>query len=93
MAKCSAIEPTYTVDIKPILDNSCALSGCHDMASAEKGIVLSTYALAAGESKNDRFLGSIQHKRGYKMMPEEAPQLSNDKVQLLTCWVQSGSPE
>lgn len=93
MFDCTGFEPTYTAEIKPILDGSCALSGCHDATSAEDGIILSTYASASAESKNDRFLGCIQHKRGYTSMPEEAAKLSAEKNELLPCWVQSGSKE
>jgi len=93
MFDCNGFEPTYTTDIKPILDGSCAISGCHDVSSAENGIILSSYAASAAESKNERFLGSIQHKRGFNAMPQEAAKLSDENIQLLSCWVQSGSPE
>ncbi len=93
MFECIGFEPTYTADIKPILDGSCAISGCHNASSAQNGIVLSAYASAAAESLNDRFLGSIQHKKGYIAMPKDAAQLSQSDIELLTCWVQNGSPE
>ncbi len=93
MFDCAGFVPTYSAEIKPILDGSCAISGCHNAISAQGGINLSNYATAAIESKNDRFLGTIQHKKGYSQMPEDSPKLSNDKIELLTCWVQSGSPE
>jgi hypothetical protein len=90
---CSGATPTYTGEIKPVLDASCGLSGCHDAASAEGGIILTDYPSAAAISRNDSFLGSIQHKRGYRQMPEDAAKLSPESIQLLTCWVQGGSPE
>lgn len=93
MYDCAGFEPTYSVEIKPILDGSCAISGCHDATSAQNGIILSSYATAAAESLNERFLGSIQHKRGFKSMPEEAARLSDENIELITCWVQSGSLE
>lgn len=93
MVDCTGLSPTYTTDIKAILDSSCAKSGCHDAASKQNGINLSAYGPASSESHNDRFLGSIQHKKGYKAMPESAGKLSKDNIDLLTCWVQNGSPE
>jgi hypothetical protein len=93
MFDCVGFQPTYTADVKPILDNTCGKSGCHNAASAMAGIVLTNYASASSASKSDRFLGSIQHKRGFEPMPEDAPKLSNDLVEMLTCWVQGGSPE
>jgi hypothetical protein len=93
MYECNGITPTYTADIKPILDASCAKSGCHNAATAEKGINLSDYANASDISREDRFLGAIQHKKGYDKMPDDAPMLPESQVQLLTCWVQNGSPQ
>ena len=93
MFDCAGFQPTYTADVKPILDNTCGQSGCHNASSAMAGIVLTNYASASSASKSDRFLGAIQHKRGFEPMPQDAPKLSNDLVELLTCWVQGGSPE
>lgn len=93
MFECSGLNPTYTADIKPILDASCAKSGCHNAATAKKGINLSDYSHASQISQEDRFLGSIQHKNGYDKMPNDAPKLPESQVQLLTCWVQNGSPQ
>ncbi|MBK9103921.1 MAG: hypothetical protein IPL92_04985 [Saprospiraceae bacterium] len=90
---CAGVTPTYNLDIKFILNASCATSGCHDAASQQNNINLSAYGPASSESHNDRFLGSIQHKRGYKQMPQDAAKLSQEKIDLLTCWVQNGSPE
>lgn len=90
---CSGLNPTYTADIKPILDTSCAKSGCHNAATAKKGINLSNYASASDVSQEDRFLGAIQHKKGYAKMPDDAGKLPDAQVRLLTCWVQNGSPQ
>jgi hypothetical protein len=90
---CAGLTPTYTSDIKTILDASCAKSGCHDATSMANNYNLSTYATAKPVSQNDRFLGAIQHKSGFNAMPQDAQKLSQDKIDLLTCWVQNGSPE
>ena len=90
---CSGLTPTYTADIKPILDASCAKSGCHNAATAKKGVNLSTFASASSVSQEARFLGAIQHKQGYAKMPDDGPKLPDAQVELLTCWVQAGSPQ
>ncbi len=90
---CTGITPTYTSDIKAILDVSCAKSGCHDVETHENGYDLSTYATAKPVSQNDRFLGAIQHKSGFTPMPENSGKLSQENIDLITCWVQNGSPE
>ncbi len=93
MIDCTGITPSYTTDIRPILNASCAKSGCHDAVTQEEGINLSSYQEANAISQENRFLGSIQHKKGYKKMPDDGPKLSESQVQLLTCWVQNGSPQ
>ena len=90
---CAGLTPTYTADIKPILDVSCAKSGCHNAATAKKGVNLSNYASASAVSQEARFLGAIQHKQGYAKMPDDGPKLADSKIELLTCWVQAGSPQ
>ena len=93
MFDCSGITPTYTADIKPILDASCAKSGCHEAVNPEQGVDLSNYASASAISQENRFLGVIQHKQGYPKMPDDGPKLPNAQIELLTCWVQNGSPQ
>lgn len=90
---CTGLTPTYTADIKQILDASCAKSGCHDAITIANGFNLSTYATARPVSQGDRFLGAIQHKSGFMAMPQGSPKLSDNNIELLTCWVQNGSPE
>jgi len=90
---CSGVTPTYTADIKPILDASCAKSGCHDAITKANNYDLSAYGPASAISQGNRFLGAIQHKNGFSEMPQGGPKLSDDKIQQLTCWVENGSPE
>jgi hypothetical protein len=90
---CAGLTPTYTSDIKAILDASCAKSGCHNANDLANNYDFSQYATAAPISQGDRFLGAIQHKGGFSAMPQGQAKLSQDKIDLLTCWVQNGSPE
>lgn len=90
---CSGITPTYTADVKPILDASCAKSGCHDAITKANNFDFSTYSTASAISQGNRFLGAIEHKSGFSAMPQDGPKLSDDKIQQLTCWVENGSPE
>jgi hypothetical protein len=89
---CTGLTPTYNSDIKAILDASCAKSGCHDATTMANNINLSNFASASAISQEDRFLGAIQHKSGFTAMPQDGPKLADDKIQLLSCWVQNGSP-
>ena len=90
---CEGATPTYTADIKAILNTNCATSGCHNASSRANGIDLSTYEKAKSESSRNRFLGAIQHKSGYNPMPQGRAKLDDATIQLISCWVQNGSLE
>ena len=47
MFDCGGVAPTYNSDVKPILNASCAKSGCHDAITVQSGVNLSTYAGAS----------------------------------------------
>jgi hypothetical protein len=90
---CTGTTPTYTVDIKPIMDASCATSGCHSAAKKESGYDLSSYAGTSAGAGNAAFLGSMQHKSGYDAMPKGAAKLTTAQLDKLACWVQNGKPQ
>jgi hypothetical protein len=90
---CTAIAPTYTDNVKSIMDANCAYSGCHDASTKAKGIDLSTYATVLSESSSARFMGSMHHEGDYDAMPEGASQLNTSDLQKIYCWIQSGAPQ
>jgi len=90
---CVGISPTYTTDVKTILDVRCATTGCHSAASKSEGIDLSSYTGAKSASSKADFLGAIQHKSGYKAMPQGSAKLDDATIKILSCWVQNGSPQ
>ncbi len=90
---CTTVSPTYTNQVKTILDSECATAGCHNAVSKKAGLDYSTYEEAKEGAMDNNFFGSIHHLDGYDAMPEDAPKLSDTQLQLLTCWVESGTPE
>lgn len=92
-ATCTGTTPTYTADIKAIMDVSCATSGCHNASSKADGYDLSTYAGTVSAAGKTAFLGSIQHKTGYTAMPKGAAQLSSANLTKIACWVQNSTPQ
>lgn len=90
---CSGITPTYTLDVKPILDANCAISGCHNASSKKDGKDYSTYSATKSRATDKAFMGSMQHLSGYANMPEKAAKLSDDKLKTISCWIENGMPE
>lgn len=90
---CTGSTPTYTNDVKSIINSNCATSGCHAANNPAEGIDLSTYAKVKAESAKDRFLGSIEHLSGYEAMPDGAAKLSETQIKTISCWIDNGTPE
>ena len=90
---CTGVAPTSTANIKSIMDNNCASAGCHSASSHTSGYDLSSYTGTKSASAKSAFLGSIQHKSGYKAMPEGGSALSDADIKLISCWVQNGTPQ
>jgi hypothetical protein len=92
-ATCTST-PTYTADIAPILNASCANGGCHNAGSKRAGIDLSNYAVAKNEfMKNNTALASVHHASGVKAMPQGQSKLAEASINKLDCWVKNGCPE
>ncbi|MEZ4910983.1 MAG: hypothetical protein R2774_08980 [Saprospiraceae bacterium] len=90
---CTGVTPTYSSEIAPIINVSCAFSGCHDSATKSDGIDLSTYANVKSASANDNFLKSIKHESGATAMPQSAEKLPNESIKMIECWIQNGWPQ
>lgn len=84
---CTAIPAKFSVEIKTIMQNKCATSGCHDASTAAGSVTLVTYAQisAAAGRINQRCI--IE-----KNMPPGAP-LTNAEIAALKCWINSGTPD
>jgi hypothetical protein len=90
---CSGVVPTYTTDVKMIMDNNCAISGCHNASSRADGRDYSNYSSVKSGSSSNVFLGSMQHLSGYKAMPQGRSKLSDAQLKTISCWIQNGTPE
>ena len=92
-ATCTST-PTYSVDVAPILNASCATPGCHDASTKKEGIDLSSYTVAKNEfMKNNNALASVHHASGVKAMPDGQAKLSDASINKLDCWVKNGCPQ
>lgn len=91
-AEACDIKPTYAVDVKPIIDQSCG-NTCHSNKWKADGIELTSYELVKAEAAKPRFLGALNHKEGYDPMPKKAPKLSDSLLKVIDCWIKNGSPE
>lgn len=78
---------TYDLQIKPIIDNSCAFAGCHGVGA---GIGDMTDYAKLTPFLNDNFF----KKRVINIMDmPENDMLSATEFELVECWVINGYPE
>jgi cytochrome c553 len=90
---CTGLTPTYTVDVKPIMDARCATSSCHSANNKADGKDFSSYSAVSGYASNNAFMGSMQHLSGYKAMPQGSTKLSDTDLKTISCWISNGKPQ
>lgn len=81
---CSSLNVSFTINVQPIIQTSCAIAGCHDAASTNKGGPFTNYNLV----KNKASIIKSQVTSG--AMPQGSS-LSANQIQLISCWVNSGA--
>lgn len=87
---CDTAQFTYSAAVAPIMNTYC--TGCHNPASLNGGIDVSTYAAVKQIAQNGKLLGSITHAPGYIAMPQGGSKLPDCKITQITKWVNSGAP-
>lgn len=91
-ATCNTDSVTYSGTVKAILSQHCALSGCHNAATASGGVVLEALSGAQAVAKNGSLLGAINHDPAYVAMPQNAPKLDDCTIRQISKWVADGAP-
>ncbi len=94
---CDPNKVYFVNDIFPILQNSCAYSGCHDAATNSDGVDLSSYdAILNSDRSNLLVSGDPDKSRIYDViedneMPLSGSPLSNTQKQLFFDWITQGA--
>ena len=89
---CDTANMTYSGNINPIIQQSCAISGCHDDATKAGGYSYETYAGLKSAITNGRLLGAINHDPSFVAMPQSAAKLSDCDIAKITQWVAIDAP-
>lgn len=84
---------TYNLQVKTILDNSCASVGCHDALFASSGVNLATYDGSKAAFQNSDVLCTVKHGQGCLPMPQGAPKLADSLITYLQCWAENNYPQ
>ncbi len=96
---CDTIPATYDLNMKALIDATCAYSGCHIAGGAAPGDY-STYAGIKPPLDDGRIENRVIFQRGdpvVGMPPDYAsagPQnLTQMEIDMFTCWLEAGYPE
>ncbi len=82
---CTSTNSKYGTDVLPIIQSTCATAGCHDAASVNAGGPLTNYEQIKAKASQIK----VQVLSG--AMPQNSS-LSALQLRLISCWIDSGSP-
>jgi hypothetical protein len=90
----------FKKQILPLLISNCAMSGCHDDASAQKGVILTSYQkiMSTADVRPFNPSGSdlyevLVETDPDKRMPLNKPPLAPDKIELVRKWINQGAKD
>lgn len=94
---CNGAVFTYEIDIRPIVEQSCAYSGCH--LGGAPG-VYNDYQGLLPDLESGRFRQRVVQQKDNPtvgMPPNYAPEgrpidLTMEQLQMITCWLDAGFP-
>jgi hypothetical protein len=96
---CSPDTVYFQNKVLPMIISNCAKSGCHDAASRQKGVILTSYAsimstagVRSGDASGSKIYKMITETDVDKRMPlRPNPALSAAQIQLVYTWIMQGA--
>lgn len=79
---------SFAHQIKPMIDQNCSTSGCHDANSQASGYNFTTHASVAANAT--KILQTISGGSGVVAMPLGADMLPDSLIQQFNCWSNQG---
>lgn len=95
---CDSDTVYFVNDIQPLLNSTCATTGCHDRQTAEHGVILDSYQniIQTGDVKpfrpDDSEIYEVLFEDGDDLMPP-SPQspLSSSQKEMIKTWILQGA--
>ncbi len=96
--RCDTTKVYFDLDVKPIIAQNCAISGCHAAGTYSDGVNLENYEkiIATGEVKannlNSKFYKVITTTKPSDVMPPPPQQkLNTAQINTIAKWIQQGA--
>ncbi len=87
---CHREDASYKNDVRPILNRSCSISGCHSTTPLNT-FQLVEYEDVKAQADNGLLLKTIKHESGVSAMPKSASKLTDCEISKITSWVSAGA--
>jgi hypothetical protein len=94
---CSADTVYFQNSVLPLLNSSCAMSGCHDATSHRSGIILNSYAsitsagVKPGNPNGSRIYTVLSATGGDRMPPAPNPAFTQAQKDIVSKWILQGA--
>ena len=85
---------SFSEDIQPIFNGTCAVSGCHDSGTQESGVQYGTEVIEPGDPNNSPIVDKISNKDPEfgERMPLNRQPLSDAEIDSIIAWIDDGAP-
>ena len=89
-------EVCFETEVLPIFQTQCAISGCHNSITKERGYILDTYenilkkGVEPNQSSNSLLYEVMSNKIG-GIMPPSGPPVNADQRALIRAWIDQGA--
>ncbi len=88
---CNTDNVTYTNTVADILNNNCAVTGCH-VDGASQGS-LASFDAASNFQSEDKLLSALRRDGNTEEMPQDSDKLDDCTIDKIEAWLAAGKPE
>lgn len=90
---CDTTNVSYTNDIRPLIDQSCAYAGCHAGQFPAALLDLSDYSEVKKIADNGLLINRVNRQSGDPLLMPPTGKLGSCTIQEIEAWVAAGAPQ
>lgn len=88
-SNCDTANVSFANSIMPLIDTYC--KGCHSGSAPSAGILLTNYPEIKAQADNGYLLGVIDHRNGFKPMPQGGNKIAQCDIDKISAWINQGT--
>jgi hypothetical protein len=90
---CDTTDVSYTLEIRPLLDQSCSYSGCHGGPTPAALLDLNDYSEVKKIADNGQFESRINRDVSDPQLMPPAGKLGSCQIETIEAWINQGALE